>query len=559
MNVASVKSEYYTSLYAQYCQTKPDASAVPSVRKLLNSSFQFTGLLPRHVYKKNLAIVDYASLKGDEENRLAAKSAHVTLSELNGGLGITIKRNRYLRRVLGLSSFSEIQLRPKSLDLFFSVGNNSKDKKCVEEIRLLNLCKASSMYRCIWIQQLIKKETKAFFDEFFRGISCLEHLRKSNVHIRKPIFDNKYPTIDFYNGMLDYRELAPGGHGEVGFVELLNPKEKIQKGSIKVICNGNSVNTSLDPYIVGWMLRYRIPLVIVTKTKGKGDINGGHFGMCNNDNTYVLDMAEIHKNDLDIYGDLVSYKRLVKYGENPQLVNTNTIYINESELHPFLKALRKIVSKDKFVDIIKPDLIKNAKEVNGKKLIQLESSLVTPFLSLGKFLDTTSVQKVRTLKAKYGIKKLITLVNLTEGEALNFCTPIKYAFDLWVQASSDRFYLDQNGWLLLSETKRKLYLDKDFIHNEFYQDLENCYSSFGNASTISLDSLNIKGKVNLKDAILIGDVSINSDFPGIFDLNSSFGRKQLGQLQNERVVLKDVRINIGESGVLHSLKNRTVL
>ncbi|MBU4376846.1 MAG: hypothetical protein KKD29_05130, partial [Candidatus Omnitrophica bacterium] len=297
---------------------------------------------------------------------------------------------------------------------------------------------------------------------------------------------------------------------------------------------------------------------MITTEKTGIDLKGGQIGIeISADGKVALQIMELGTAEANGQKDLFSNMGLPG-GEGQagrQYFNTNTLLINESVLKSFLEELIALVGKERFIDIITPNLITKDQSKNGKDFTKLEGTISSVLINLNAFLAKTDDTRIRQLMDNFGIEKLLYIVNTSKEERSDFFTPVKLAWDFWLQAYSDQYTLDTTNWVL---TDNNPSLIPSFeLTNGYYKEVKNCIDAFGNASTVALDKLTINGIVNLKDSVLIGNVVIGNMTGSTVDLNGADFRSKLAALTNSglipilddgRLVLADIKINIGAGG-----------
>ncbi|MCF7869809.1 MAG: UTP--glucose-1-phosphate uridylyltransferase, partial [Candidatus Omnitrophica bacterium] len=451
------------------------------------------------------------------------------------------------------------------------------EKINVTEIKYLQAIQAASFYNKIIIQELVNEESIDSINEFLDGtINFWDRVKsgKQNKKItyRKLIAKNKkiyladkmiiqasLPTIDKETNQLSIKRVAPGGHGQLGFMllgEAAQVKLSSSQNLIRAIYNGDGPNNFPDQKIIGFMIKNRIPIVMVTSTKTPIDQKGGQIGLELNkegERPQILELVQAKNSGQEELFKKIGIKRADEsiYGKiDKQYFNTNIALINYSVLSPFLKDLYELVGLKKFSKIISPDLIKNEKLQDDKVYIQLEGALASTLLNLVGFVKTAKDEKVSELIKKHNIDDFLAIVNVDKQNRTKFFTPIKYAWDFWFYAYSDHFKLDADNFKLENLKPGNF---PGFELDPFYQDLENCIKAFGHASTIDLRSLTIKGKVKLKDAKLSGLVVIENKTDKIVDLNI---KKLSGKFEhkNNSLFLKNIKIVIQPEGKIKAEK-----
>ncbi|MCD6094035.1 MAG: UTP--glucose-1-phosphate uridylyltransferase, partial [Candidatus Omnitrophica bacterium] len=551
---------------------------------IIGKNFFPSALLNESQRQELLGAIEYSDLAQDPENQEAAKNAILLCNPMDAGLGSSVVREEYLKRIWQqIGRTGKAKLGAKGTDLYFDVVLKGFDKKgneieiperlSITELKYLQAITTASNYGEVIIQELVNNESEPFIKKFFDTIFILDRIDERipqnkkrtykkiieqipNLEITEDfIIQASLPTIDLQTGLLTTERDAPGGHGQLGTMVLekaLNKELPQDKVLIQTIYNGDGPNNFVDASIVGWMARNDIPIVMISTTKTELDRKGGEIGVeylkDGKVRTQMLERAQAIENGqegwfyrIGLPGDKGDEGEAYK-----QYFNTNTALVNYSVLTPFLKELYAVIGKEKFAEIISPDLISNVKKQNGKEFTQLEGALGSALLNLNSFIQTTDNPKVNLLLKKYNLDRLLYIVNVDRTHRNEFFTPVKFAYDFWFYAYSDHFKVNTQTWKL--ENLRIGHLPAFEDMDEYYKDVQNCIDAFGRASTIDLNSLSIKGKVHLKDAILKGYVEIVSDYPFVFDLNSQRARSQLRLTKGQKLILENVSILVDKKG-----------
>jgi hypothetical protein len=177
----------------------------------------------------------------------------------------------------------------------------------------------------------------------------------------------------------------------------------------------------------------------------------------------------------------------------------------------------------------------------------MEGAKGSVLLNLNKFVMTTTDPQVIELKRKYGIDRLVYFVNFDADNRTEVFTPEKYAWDHGVFERSDLFSVNINtGRLEKHGHPGKLpAIDLD----KYYTNIENINRAWGKQVGMQdLDFLGIKGKVHFPNALLIGNVVIESAAADVIDLNNF--KQSFKTTDNGRLVLENVYITITAAGEL---------
>jgi len=221
-------------------------------------------------------------------------------------------------------------------------------------------------------------------------------------------------------------------------------------------------------------------------------------------------------------------------------VSTNLTLFNYDVLVPLISREVEEIGEDEFQKIISPDLISNVKEQrdpDGKirKYLQLEGAMGSTIMNLDRYW-----------RRKHGMP-LVHIINVDRRHRSEFFSPIKSAFDYFMQFHSDRFAFDSSTMKLKNLRRGELpevTLKDPLTRDQYYQDVENILESFKDASIRDLNRLSIDGQVSLSGSILRGDVEI---------INRSSHRVDLTRLMpapGGRLVLENATVVIGADGRL---------
>ncbi|MBF0569265.1 MAG: hypothetical protein HQL18_00615 [Candidatus Omnitrophica bacterium] len=245
-------------------------------------------------------------------------------------------------------------------------------------------------------------------------------------------------------GKLSNEFTAPIGHGQLptkAFLEILSDALPTDaRGTvllkIRVLRNGDGVTSDGDPSLVGAMVNENIPILIQGVKREGPDAKGGVFVLekvvAAGKVVWVPSILELAQAK-----DKKEFVRIgFRPGDGPQLFNSNTALLYDNLLKPFLEKLEALVGRDKFLEIITPEIIENLKEkirktTGGAQVVlvkQLEGALVSTILNLNRFVllamadDSTPEKKalgdqIRQLMADLKFKdgRLVHFVNISEG------------------------------------------------------------------------------------------------------------------------------------------------
>lgn len=559
---------YFYALYKKYWQE-------PKFLKI-SENFIPSAFLKESERHSQLGIIDYAQIEEDSSLANYALGVDLICNPMDGGIGSSLARSSYLKRIWQATGRSgQPRLGAKGLDLFFdlevdtfsSCGKKEKavEKVSITELKYLQAIRESSFYNKVIIEELVNKEVQVSINDFLkRRVNFWDRVtkggqknslsyqkliaREAKICLAEKMVVQAYlPTIDKSNDRLTLERTAPGGHGQLGFIVLSEATQRGRQSSrslVRAIYNGDGLNNYPDRAMVGFMVKNRVPIVMIASTKTPIDKKGGQIGLelsREGSRPQILELAQAKaqgQEELFLKIGLEGVDSSI-YGEaDRQCFNTNMVLINYSVLSPFLSDLCALIGSEEFFRVICPDLIQNKKTQEGKDYTQLEGALASTILNLTGFIKTNQDKRVRDLLKKHKLEKFLMIINIEKDSRTKFFTPIKFAWDFWFYAHSDYFRINTQTFKLESLSSAQL---PNFNLGPFYQDLENCITALGEASTKELKSLTIEGVVFLKDAKLAGEVRIKNKLDCSVDLNSS----ALGgnfEFKEKRLFLKDLEV-----------------
>ncbi|MFC2049034.1 UTP--glucose-1-phosphate uridylyltransferase, partial [Elusimicrobiota bacterium] len=556
-----------------------------SLELSIDKNFFPSARLTESERQKLMGAVEYADIVKD--NSYAAASGEVVLmitNSMDGGIGSSLEREEYLKGVQKrVGDITRETLGSKSTDLFFWVERDGKKESIsIAEAKLLNSIEMARQGKVkgVVVQSLVSSVTKEAFEELLERVSLEDRLagkdRKTGRSYRELVDElegiestdmlvqGALPTIDVEKDELTTDRLAPGGHGQWGvkfLLDALNGELPVDlpndgKSLISAIYNGDGINNSPDATMLGWMHRERVPMVMVTTTKTGLDRKGGQLGIVRQDGKEWIDIMEKAQADSAGQGELFIDMGLTEGEAGEQYFNTNMLFFNWSVLVPFLLELKDIIGEKEFNRVISPTLIKNKKSQDGRDFVQLEGAIGSVVLSLNAYLVTTENKEIQASMKKHGIDQMVRILNVGEKDRTGFFTPVKNAFDFWLQFYSDLFEMDTENWELKSN--RPGHLPSVTLNDGYYNKAGNVLEAFEGVSVIGMDSLKIEGKVILKGAVLKGDVQIISAYDGVVDLSDLLGDEKT--LENVIVRISDDKkliIEAEEKEVIERVAEKT--
>ena len=398
----------------------------------IGENFEPSARLDAQKRKQYLGAMEYADLLAYPEYLQAAKEAELWCNPMDGGLGTSVGRDEYLEQIWPrIYREGGVKIGAKGTDLYFEFELSGKDNQgnpvkvkelvSVTEMKYLQILITTHQYGKVKIQELVNHESIAPMRKFLETPCIWDRIDKScekvrtyrevikeisNLEVSEDyIMQAALPNVDKETEQLSIGRDSPGSHGQLGSMALQDTiSVKLEdKVLIRAIYNGDGPNNFPDAYIVGWMAKERIPLVMLSTTKTAIDKKGGQIGVefifdqdgaLESVKVQMMERAQAQSADKDTKKTLPEgakfksqeawFYRIGLPGtegdegaEYAQYFNTNTALINYSVLTPFIKDLfdRNIITMDQFIDIVTPDLIQNTKVKDGKEYIQLEGAL----------------------------------------------------------------------------------------------------------------------------------------------------------------------------------------
>ncbi len=495
--------------------------------------------------------VDYKQWKKENMARYA-KDVEVTDESMQAGTGSSLTRKTFMEKVrplLGIAPGAEIVLGAKGTDLLATIPHplkaNTKVQVTLVELKLIRaiLTAKGGDYANLNIRDIVGPETKNRMSELWNKKSLLnpeltyaeEFAKTSGLTRGKLIFQSHVATL--HNGQITTDHVSPPGHGvfavnairEVVRTELT----KSSKDHVIAISNGEDLNSVVDPILVGGVIKESFPISLITTDKVSTDKKGGLLAVVRDtriNETYlkVIDTAEAKE-----AGQLETFEKA------EGIVSTNLTLFNAKALKEALKGF----TEAELELAMAPDVLRNAKvkeDSNGvkKEFVQLEGTIGTVIMNLD-----------RAYRKKHNGKQLVHIINFDSKERTSVFSPIKSAFDYFLQFNSDRFVFDPKTYKLVHQNDQLLshnLLDPKTGH-KFYQDVETVRYYFHNTSVRDLKDLQVNGQVSLRNMILKGRVVISNETETLFDINSL--AKRLMKSTDGRLILENINIKITASGV----------
>jgi hypothetical protein len=176
---------------------------------------------------------------------------------------------------------------------------------------------------------------------------------------------------------------------------------------------------------------------------------------------------------------------------------------------------------------------KEQKDSDGttRKYLQLEGAMGSTIMNLD-----------RWYREKFG-EPLVQIVNVDRFHRTDFFSPIKSAFDFFMQFHSDRFTFNSATMRLKNNRPGELpavSLSDPATGDKFYQDVDNVLTAFKQTKIMGLDILKVSGQVSFAGMTLAGRLEITNDSRQEFALNEWAGQHGL-------TTARDLKIHIDSS------------
>lgn len=526
-----------------------------------------TAIAPKQLLDQLPHVHHHELARSSKKYEESARGATLWIKKMQAGAGTSMNRGSYLSQV------GRTRNGAKGTDLFIELPEELQNQGAkaisLAEAQILQAIYDAECgkFKSIILHDLVSHETKnsisllwdkpsfinpnLSYREIAAKMSTRGILRRSGETIQALI-----PTLNETDGKsgddlgkLCFDRLAPGGHGLFAFEALrVSTHEHLlpeTQGS-PLICsigNGEDLSSTPDPILVGWMLEEKIPIAMVTTEKTSNDLKGGQIALVKRDDglpyVTIIEQAQARATHQEILFEKLGIE--IKTDGQIAFFNTNLALFNYSVLVPKLKTLVDEIGETEFLTLIAPDLILNKKQHKDsdgtiQSFIQLEGAMGSSLLNLDQYWR------------EHYHESLVHFVNIDQRNRTQFFSPIKTAFDYFMQFHSDLFALDTQQMRLIHQNSGKMpsiHLSDPGTGDAFYQDVQTVLESFKKTSLIELSSLKIKGQVSLSHAILRGQVTIENLRPEKFDL-TDYCRKNPNFLpiQNDRPVLKDCFIQV---------------
>ncbi|MCX6113489.1 MAG: UTP--glucose-1-phosphate uridylyltransferase, partial [Proteobacteria bacterium] len=505
---------YFLALYVKHFQHEgkkkivlSDKNSVFTKDKYKDCNIAYTTAVASDELMKQLPVADYRELlKSKDDYSHYAKKARLWLKKMQAGVGSSMTRKSYLARIHNISE-ENIKLGSKGTDLFINYKGKLVSIAEAQILQAIMDAKAG-LYSGIILHDIVSNETVEAVNRIWKSPCVLdpkkkyiEYISSIKGHARfKESIQSHQPTID-EKGELSLNRVSPGGHGFIAVDAFLAAyfTEEIPdsdyKNLISVVGNGEDLGSTPDPVMIGWMLKNKISIAMLTTEKTEIDMKGGQIALVNDNGVYV---TIVEKAQAESSGQIDLFEQMgLRKGDKKSFFNTNVAVFNYDVLAPKIRKLIEEIGLDRFVGVITPDLIENIKKQIDKdgvarKYTQLEGAMGSSILNLDRFW-----------REHYG-EPLVHFINIDRNNRTRFFSPIKTPFDFFMQFFSDRFVFDEKTIRLIDQRPGKL----PFINfkDDYYNDVQNVLDAFKGVSILELDELTVEGKVMFNGVKLKGTV-----------------------------------------------------
>ena len=510
-----------------------------------------TAIAPSEILA-NLPFVSYADLLSRSALYwpLSATTS-LWVKKMQAGTGSTVVRDDYLKKIRS-SSGETTHVGAKGTDLYVELpGSNGRNEhRSIAELQIMQqmIAQENNDFCEIVFQDLVSTETLDSLDRIWNKPSYLHAPKTYAEKVPKRVkrfIQAQVPCID-ESYQLTYNRTAPSGHWIFAVDAIrsaihteLRPTTAC-KHLVAVIGNGEDLSSTPDPAMVGWMIAEKIPIVMVTTEKTANDLKGGQIALVRTpsgeDYVTIIEQAQAKE-----VGQLELFEQLgvsVKSGHQVAFFNTNMALFNYDVLVPLMEELKSEIGERAFLDLLAPDLIMNWKEqadADGalRKYLQIEGAMGSSLLNFDRYW-----------RRRHG-RPLVHFINVEKEHRTQFFSPIKTAFDYFMQFHSDRFEFDKTTMKLkhLGQEKLPLVVLKDAATKDgYYADVSIVLSNFAGASLRNLTSLSARGQITARDLKFVGRVEIVNESGQVADVSA------IVQTLTGTHLLRDQRLMIDSAG-----------
>lgn len=335
---------------------------------------------------RHLGTADFAKdVKGRQEYLDAGKITTVTDHSLDAGLGTSYGREKYIRDIWARTGRKgEPRIGAKGTDIYFEAPNGADPTQStlisVMELKLCRSIAQAPSYNHLVLRPVVNRDSHPavldvlnstyFPDRAQSGDNprtYKEVLAERNITFG-PVMDQKdLPNIDVKTKTLTNERTAPGSHGHVGKMvidEIVTNGTNAEAGPrVRVIRNGDGPNNFVAPEMVGFAVKEKAGVVLLTTTRLPTDVKGGILG---------LERVDTEEGPIPV-AQILERKQAINAGEQAvfnamglsddtalpadlrlqnqpgeQYFHANTPILNEGLLAPFLMRLKSWLEKNVF-------------------------------------------------------------------------------------------------------------------------------------------------------------------------------------------------------------------
>ncbi len=516
-NLDSLNQKYFETLYDLFKNPKKHSLKIC----VGNEGNVFPTAIASDEIMLNLPHIQYEDLlKNKKDLEQSAKDVCLWIKKMQAGTGTSLERTEYLKKVRDSDA---VNIGAKGTDLYIEINDKLMSLAQVQIMQMKKFADDKKVGE-VYFHDIVGPETQNSLQKIWDDEN-INSLCNDNFFYFGKSFQDHIPNLNEDLQITDERK-SPGGHGLFAFEAILNCLDenklpKTDKTLISSIGNGEDLGSRPDELILGHMRLNEIPIIMVTTTKTENDLKGGQIAIAKENNFYyatIIEKAQAQENDqLELFEQLGLREK-----DSMAFFNTNMALINYDILVPLIQKLYNEIGEKEFYKVISPDLIQNWKKKGNKEFLQLEGAMGSILLNLDKYF-----------RKKYK-KELITFVNIDQKNRSRFFSPIKTAFDFWMQFYSDRFSFDKEHFELINnfpEGLPKIELDKE------YKSLNIVLNRFNNTSIGQLRHLRVNGSVDFSSCKLAGNIIVNNLSERIYRPDKN---------------LKDIEIQIDATGSVSS-------
>jgi UTP--glucose-1-phosphate uridylyltransferase len=310
------------------------------------------------------------------------------------------------------------------------------------------------------------------------SLAALERYAELEVDVPLDFVQGKVPKLRADDlcpiGWPDDPELewAPPGHGDLytslqssGMLETL-----LERGyEYAFVANIDNLGAVLEPRILGWFARERMPFLMEAAERSEADRKGGHVARRRDDGLVLREIAQTRGEDLEAFQDVTRHR----------FFNANNIWLN-------LRAVASLMEERK--GVLGLPMIVNRKTVDptdprSPEVIQLEAAM-------GAAIDVfEGAAALKVPRRRFA--------------------PVKTTNDL-LALRSDAYVLTDDASVELAPERgdRPPFVDLDADHFKLLADFDSRFPA-GPPSLLGCDRLVVKGDVEFGDDVVIrGSVTV---------------------------------------------------